>query len=454
MKLKVLNIIFSLFLATCTITSCLDLSGEEYEYSSNASITGFAITDSIVTIIGTDTLPAVQGTNYPFIIDQNEGLIYNADSLPVNTDISKVVVNITADTYFIYVVAETDSLWESTDSLDFRKPIQFKVLAETGLHYGQTYKAQINVHQQDPDSLVWRKMTSEFAPNVQAQKSVCTNSHIYVFVDKESQVAMTSSETSDGKTWTQLTTINNIPTKADYTSAMAWNNTLYILADNQLYTSTNGLDWTKVETEQMFTQLLANSENNNNKIIGIDTENHYISSKDGVVWNQYNLLPTDFPIAKFVFANYPLDTNSSINRIVLLGEDKASTDTTTVVWSQLDSENEWTPLTYENNNHGCPKLENASIIRYNNKLYTFGGLGEYNGYVPPFNNFFESTDNGLSWEAVTKKVMFPEEFMQLYQEANGNYSYVIDNEQYIWIIWSQTGEVWRGRINKMGFKKQ
>ena len=452
MKLKVLNIIFSLFLAACTITSCLNLSGEEYEYSSNASITGFAITDSIVTIVGLeDTLSCVQGANYPFVIDQNEGLIYNPDSLPVNTDISSGVVNITADTYYIYVVADTDSLWEATDSLDFRKPVHFKVLAETGV-FGRTYKAQINVHQQDPDSLVWKKMTNEFAQNIQAQKAVCTDNRIYIFAEQETQIAMTSSETSDGKTWTQLTTIN-IPGKADYTSVMEWNNTLYILADNQLYTSTDGLNWTKAETEQTFSKLLANSEKNN-KLIGIDTENHYISSKDGLVWEQYDQLPSEFPTDNFTFANYQLDTNANINRIVLLGEDKTSKDTTTVVWSQLDLENEWTPLTYENNNHGCPKLENASIIRYNNKLYTFGGLGEYNGYVPPFNNFFESTDNGISWKAVTKKVMFPEEFMHLYKEANGNYSCVIDNEQYIWIVWSQTGEVWKGRINKMGFKKQ
>jgi hypothetical protein len=174
------------------------------------------------------------------------------------------------------VAADTDSLWEATDSLDFRRPIQFKVLAETGV-FGRTYEARINVHQQDPDSLVWRKMTNAFAPNIQTLKAVCTDSHIYIFAEQQSQIAMTSSKINDGKTWTQLATID-IPVKADYSSVMEWNNTLYILADNHLYTSSNGLNWTKAETEQTFSKLLANSENNN-KIIGIDTENHIFQVK-------------------------------------------------------------------------------------------------------------------------------------------------------------------------------
>lgn len=451
MKLKVLNIVLSLFIAACSITSCLDMETTEYEYSSDASITEFSITDSIVTIIGLDTLPSVQGADYPFIIDHNAGLIYNADSLPVNTDISKVVVNMTADTYYIYVVAETDSLWESTDTLNFNKPIHFKVMAENGT-FGRTYKAELLVHKQDPDSLVWKQLTTKFAANVEAQKAVYMNNRIYVFIEQETQIAVTSSSTKDGKTWTEMEVID-IPSKADYTSVIAWEDALYILAENQLYTSFNGLNWTKVNTEQTFSKLLASSSNNK-KLIGIDSENYYLSSTDGTNWEKHNLLPSEFPSNNFSFADYTLDTNSDINRIVLLGNNENSTDTTTVVWSQLDTDNEWFSLTYEDHKNACPNLENAYIIRYDNKLFTFGGIGQYNGYVTPFSGFYESTDNGISWGLATNKLTFPNEFRSLYYEADGNYSCVIDNEQYIWIIWSRSGEVWRGRINKFGFKKQ
>ena len=227
MKLRVLNIFIGLFIAACTISSCLDSDYIEYEYSSNASITAFSITDSIVTyypsvVDGVDTTlsKGVVGTDYPFIINQHEGLIYNADSLPVGTDVSKVVVNMTHDGYAVYIVAETDTLWSEEDSLNFESPVLFKILAQDG-SYGRTYTAKINVHQQDPEEITWTKMTGNFSSNIQKQKALYANGHIYVFAEQESQVAMTM--TTDGKVWTELTSIN-IPTKADYTSAMAWGN--------------------------------------------------------------------------------------------------------------------------------------------------------------------------------------------------------------------------------------
>ena len=84
----------------------------------------------------------------------------------------------------------------------------------------------------------------------------------------------------------------------------------------------------------------------------------------------------------------------------------------------------------------------------------FGGAGQHKGKIEAFEQFYVSKDDGISWEAITEKVMFPEEFRSLYEQANGNYSCVVDDQHFIWIMWSQTGEVWRGRINKLGFEKQ
>ena len=458
MKLRVLNIIVSLFITACTISSCLDSDVVEFEYSSNASITAFSITDSIVTrypavVNGKDTTlsKSVVGSNYPFIINQSEGLIYNPDSLPVGTDISKVVVDITADTQGIYIVAETDSIWEETDSLNFEKPIQFKVLAEIG-SFGRAYTAKINVHQQEPDSLNWTKMDANFPKTIQKQKAVYANNGIYVFAEGNGQVVMT--ETTDGKNWSEPTSID-IPTQADYSSVMACGNQFYILADNELYTSTNGLQWTKVESTQKIARLLANIHTeHNHKFIGVDSENYYIESEDGIVWSRHETMPAEFPVNQTSFVSYALDTNEQLERIVLIGDNGIATDTITNVWTTLNTETSWTELLIEDPDYACPKLNNSQLIQYNDQLYLFGGPGQHNGKLQAFERIYASKDNGISWEAITKKVMFPQEFNTLYEKAGGNYSCVVDDQQFIWIMWSQTGEVWRGRINKFGFERQ
>ena len=458
MKLKVLNIVIGMFITACAITSCLDSDVTEYEYSSRASITGFSIVDSIVTyhqqneeLIDTIITSSVLGANYPFVINQNEGIIYNPDSLPVGTDVSKVVVDIVADTYGIYIVAENDSLWEEGDSLDFRTPVQFKVASEMGT-FGRTYTAQINVHQQDPELLSWQKVENNLTTAIQEQKAIFLNGSIYIFAEQESQVALTKS--TDGKSWSALETIN-IPVKADYSSVIAWNNQLYIVAAQNLYSTIDGINWTKVETEQTISQLLACTSNKHtSKLIGVDSESYYIESEDGKNWARYDKLPSDFPKAGFQFVNYPLDTNDKISRTILMGNNEEITDTTTTFWMQIDSDHDWTPLSMDVESNACPNLENAALIHYNNCLYTFGGKGQKNGKLDAFSTFFKSVDNGITWEAVTKNMFFPEEFKNLYEQAKGNYSYIIDKEQFLWIIWSQTGEVWRGRINKLGFEKQ
>lgn len=459
MKLRILNIIASLFVASCVITSCLDDDAVEYEYSSNASITAFAITDSIVTsyqatVNGKDTTltTAVVGAKYPFVIDQNSGNIYNPDSLPVGTDLSKVVVNITADNY-VFIAAETDSVWESTDSLDFRNPIRFKVLSQAGI-YGKIYTAQINVHRQEPDSMVWTRLAgNDFSKDILKQKAIYRNGHIYVFAEQNGQVSLTTTSIDNGRTWTPLQP-TNLPAQADLTSVMAWGGQFYMLAGEALYTSTDALAWTKVETEQTFGRLIAASDCGAAKLIGTDTENHYIESADGFHWTQSGKLPENFPTSNHASVSYELNTNPSFGRIVLIGNESLSSDTTNTVWSQLTNEKDWTDITPANLNNACPNLENASLIRYDNKLYTFGGKGQDGKELTPFCQMYESADNGITWAAVTKRTMFPEAFGELYEQAKGNYSCIVDNQQRIWLMWSRTGEVWRGRINRLGFDRQ
>ena len=326
-------------------------------------------------------------------------------------------------------------------------------MAQTGV-FGRTYTAKINVHQVDPDSLNWTKIESNFSTGIQGQKAVYANNHIYVFGEQDDQVIMTMASVDNAKTWSEPIAIN-IPGKTDYTSAMFWGNQFYILAENSLYTSADGINWHPLDTSYPIAQLTGGVyTENNQKIIGIDVDNYYIESTDGLIWSRHGVMPADFPCRRISYVDYALDTNPKFDKITLIGDNGISTDTVAVVWTQLSSENEWTDLTPDNNNYGCPNFENISMIHYNNKLYTFGGKAQHEGNIDAFSKFYVSEDNGISWEAVTKKMMFPEEFKSLYDQAEGNYSCIVDDNQFIWIIWSQSNDIWRGRINKLGFEKQ
>ena len=449
MKIKFLTVITGLLMAAFMITSCLNDDDNEVTLSSESSITAFSIKDNIETkytakVNGKDTTltATVKGSDYPFIIDQVERRIYNADSLPVGTNVSKVVVEITADTPYILIVADKDSLWTSTDSLNFENPVKFKVMAQS-MEYGAVYTAEINVHKQEPDSLVWSNLSSDFNGSaIQAQKAVYFNDKIYVFARQdEGKVAVTTTSITDGHSWSALQPLSL--EKADYSTAMTWGDHLYIIAENQLYQSENGTDWSKIESAPKLKMLVSNiySQNNpeeNNKLIAINTDNVFVESHNGTEWTEQESVPYGFPETSLSFVSYPLNTNSSIDRMLVLGENPIATDTTSVVWAQLSTENTWGNYPPEKDNLDfCPKLENIAMIHYNNQLYAFGGPGKKNGSnLAPFSAFYESVNNGITW-----------------QQADGNYSYVIDKNNYLWIMWSKSGQVWRGRINKLGFKK-
>lgn len=462
MKIKFLTVITSLLAAAFMITSCLDDNEDETVYSSNSSITAFSIenieTKYTAEVNGKDTTltATVIGKNYPFVIDQGQRLIYNVDSLPVGTDVKKVVVNITADTPGIVIVAEDkDTVWVSTDSLNFEKPVKFKVMAYSGV-FGPTYTASINVHKQVPDSLQWTQINSNFAGNeVKEQKAVTMDDLIYVFTRQDTKVAITTTNINDGRNWTPLQTID--VDNADYSSAMAWGSRLYILANNELYASTNGTEWSKVNTDAKFSKLIANVHTKDNqKLYAINTENHFMESEDGTTWTVNEEVPLTFPQTHLSYAAYPLVTNTSIDRLTIMGDNSIATDTTTIVWTKLTTETNWAdyPVT-ENGSHYCPKLENIGMIYYNELLYAFGGPGKsYNKDIAAFSRFYYSKDQGVTWNPVSKYVFFPESFTDLYNQANGNYSYIVDKNNFLWIIWSKTGEVWRGRINKLGFDKK
>lgn len=482
MKIKFLSVIISFLVISLTITSCLD-NENNIEYGTDPTIHSFSIndinTDSIIKngnyngTKDTTIVLKVTGSKYPFTIDQLSGgtytyqegsesktitytgRIFNNDSLPIGTNIKKVVVNMGITSYITYNrknIEGKDSLclWMSTDSLDFTNPIYFSVYAQDPTLAPKIYQAKINVHKQHPDSLQWSKMNANFPVIVGKQKAIYINENIYIFANTASGIYIAKS--ANGTSWGEISISNSsLPANADYSSVVAYLNKLFIVAGGKVYSSNDGSIWSEISNLTGVTTLIsAFNSNNNKRLIGIKGTK-FIQTIDGLTWEETVALPEGFPQKNFSVAPaYPIKTNSKLEKMILISnEPKASvSDTASVVWSLSSEKNSWelySPQTGDK--YTCPLFNNISIIRYNEQLYSFGGASKG---LKAFQSFYASKDEGLNWKEETRLIRFPKEFL----DRGDNFSYIVDKDNFLWIMWSNSGEVWRGRINKLGFAKK
>lgn len=469
MKIKFLPLLAVFFAATSIMTSCLDNDVEQITYTSETSITGFSLGTLNIDRIGKDKngldshyVDTLDCSNYPFTIDQINRIITNKDSLPVGTYIDKVITNITYDAGVLAYKpkgSDHDTIWTSTDSIDFTEPVEFKVYAYSGVE-GKPYKVTINVHQQEPDTISWKKFDNNpfSAGNLSEQKAVYANGKVYVFGKNGNGTHIEYSDVANDNPspWEPVT--DNIPSSIDTYSATAWAGNIYFLArgtnDKQLYKLNVTTDKIEPVGTETFEMLIGANEIKSELYAvkggksGIYKENTWTEDAD-----PFTLCPTGKPFfSNTTTASY----NSNITSTVALCYNQGTTanDTTALVFNRMSSDNKWETRMQ---NLPLPNLKNVTMIYYDGKLYAFGGES-VKPEVKPFSQFYCSTDNGLCWRPVTECMAFPAEFSTLYTTHHGNYSCAVTPKlesetsrgNFIWIVW-EDGSICRGRINRLGF---
>lgn len=97
-------------------------------------------------------------TDFPFTINQVTGEVYNNDSLPYATDITRVVAEFVVNGVASIYVDSLDSYEHllTTDSVDFTSPRKLRIYSEDAEYY-KDYIVRINVHQVEPELMVWSK---------------------------------------------------------------------------------------------------------------------------------------------------------------------------------------------------------------------------------------------------------------------------------------------------------
>lgn len=457
MRIKFLSVIVSFLIVSFALSSCLD-SDDNYELSSDATIHAFGI----------DT---IHGKYYKFTIDQLNRLIYNRDSLPVGSDtiIDRILIDTMTVTGWITSGSPTDTVFIISDSVDLRPAMnndvgmQFKAHAADGVTTRE-YKLKVNVHLQDPDSLVWTDMQKRgnvFSNTINSgrQKAVILGDELFVYTSNTT--AYKTSTAPDKYDWSEVN-ITNLPSDAKLMSAVEYNNALYMVTESKrVFSSTNGAVWTEVTTLGDNVIALINGFSDRlSGIVEINGKQYFnISDKAGKNWEAArnattgNLLleevPTEFPTENLsTTQNF---TGNGQKKVVLTGMPLANAKET-VPWFSLDGKN-WASMANTMYDTYCPGIINPAIMYYGDMFYCFGG--ELDAIY--------SSITGIAWSRTETKFLLPQDF-----KSKGTYSIIVqptkdktmtpaDKRDFIWVIFGGNGtknEVWRGRLNRLGFEIQ
>lgn len=437
MKLKSLAYL-TILTTTLFFTSCMEgTTNDEVVSNVQIGITAFSMNDII-----TDTDTA-SGSDYLFTIDQLNNTIYNLDSLPYNINVEKVRVNISILGYLTYLKDAEEVAWTSTDSINFSKPVNFKMYGTDGIAT-KNYTAEIRVHKVKPDTLIWNtEKNTNFpsSPDNLSIKALRVASKTYVFITKSGQLEVTTS--TDGKVWSSSTPIN-LSNRVEADAVTVFNNELYMASSGAVYTSIDGIGWTMItDSSAQVDQFVGQSSK---LLIGLKDQHFvYANLENGTItWEQSNdTKPADFATAPYQSCSRTLNTNSQIEDIIVLGTDNT-------IWSFLTSDKNWIKY-FATDGYQLPNLANMSLVQYDKKLFTFGENGTFNDEtVGSFNSFYESIDNGMSWKEKTKEMSLSADFAH----EKSTYTTLVDEDNYIWMIFGNSNSIWKGKINRLSFLKQ
>ncbi len=419
MKIKSLLILVVLS-TTLLFTSCLG-SDEQIEFSTNDVITSFA-------------LPKIHDKQYFFTIDQIGGSIYNRDSLPFRADtiIDKIIIDQMA--YPGYITSADTLFSYTTDSVDLRKPLEITSHAPDGVNK-RNYTIKVNVHQQDPDSLNWTKMSTSFANaafNKGEHKTIIFKGQLRAY---NKEIAYSSS-LEDGKEWVSES-LSGIPSSLDIQSLMVHNDKIYgVTEEGKVYSSTDGIDFTE-DTELNTKTVVSLIYSFNNELYGIvkEGEENRFAIFNSNEWTTFEVIKTDFPLKNLSTIDYTTATGTQ--RVITTGKPHNEKDST-LTWFTTTGKN-WFEMKPDSIKYTCPYMEKPTIVYQDKMFYMLGGK---------YKDIYSSRE-AITWRTTKSKVLYPSDKTFL---GRSNSSMVTDDKGFIWVTWGNEDEVWRGRVNKLGFK--
>lgn len=403
-----------------------------------------------------------------FTIDQVKGEIFNSDSLPYGTEIEKVVCTIQyMNSYAVggiqvrqEAVSDTLAWWNATDSLDFSKPVKFKVYAFDAVTTKEYY-AQVNIHQVVPDSMVWT-LYADPAWNepIREQKVMVyaggANEVYYMYVRPAAGTGyrLYQSPVTDARQWTELTLTGLPDDKLRLSQLTEYNGKWYVPStDGALYVSADGQDWQLMENTPAVVYLfgiLPEGQKQASVLCGVTKETdglHFAAMGEDLKWTGGDVVPDGFPVTGFGASNYSAMYHNYL--MVVAGRDKNNALVNTS-WGTMNGTG-WVLLS-DVESEPFNTREGVMLTQYDDRLFLIGGL---DAAGKASKDIYTSTDYGVTWALSDTLVLMPADYT-----ARGFSSVQVDKEQFMLIFGGKTSpqgnelnQIWRGRINRLGFKQ-
>ncbi len=362
-----------------------------------------------------------------FSIDLNHGVIFNADSLPVGTDITKLVPVITYTSSASAVTltqsggqttGEIDYKKNPTDSVDFSGRVVLKITAEDQTTT-RSYDIKVNVHKMQPDSLVWDRLAVTPLPsrqgNPKSQKTVMYKNTSYSLIN-EADGTYTMSVAADLLSGRWDKTPLTLDFEPDVRTLNAASDSMYILdMAGALHASADGINWSN--TGMTWTNIIGGY---GETLLGMRNEggtlvHTFWPFEPGIVEAPVS---RDFPVAEY--SNFVQFSNrwTTLPIGFMTGGRLADGTYTDKTWG-FDGDH-WAVLS----EGVTPRIAGATLVPYYVYRKTSSSLvqtefsvwmmiggsredGNYNRVI------YVSYDNGVNWYAADTQMQLPEHFPSL-----------------------------------------
>ena len=453
MKRKFLAFIL-LASAGLSLSSCLGSDDDtNIEYTHDTAITAFSLGTLTRYYMGktaaqkdTTFSASVTGTNYKFVIDQTNRLIYNADSLPMGTKTSAVLATITAKQSSPLIwqdINKEDSLYyySSSDSVDFSKPRKLRVYNNDFTAYA-TYQITVNVHKEDADSFKWRSLAPQNAELAKLNdlKALSLGDHIYLFGKTLDAAKIYRSANTNGASW-EIVSPNVEFDKNLCRSVAVLDGYIYAIDNGKVLKSADGASWETVSSNTALLQLIGSSSR---CLYAYSVSGIMVSKDGGSTWTE-ETLDADasyLPKKDWSLTTMSIRSTKDAENLLLLGTKENSQDTIATVWTRTvdyytgAEDGKWNYVEYENRQpNKMPALDEIQVVVGDSGLVALGSNGKW----------YLSKKGGLSW-TVDTTVVVPTEF-----DGAKRFAFVKDNNNFYWVV--NDGRVWKGRFNREGWRK-